>query len=847
VVAIALILSLMAPTSALVTQACADGLRLSFGAGAILVPIALLLFSFTFFVQSERPISLRTAFGLALVVTALLAVLSINVEGGELDPSVVLTPSSVAGAGGYVGGAIAWVLLSLLGRSVGIVFLVGLIITGIIICGFSISGLVARMRIGISETAQHVAQAADEARELRAERAEAARLWRLEQAEAQAEAQAFEAQTPIQTPHSTRYPQAALLGEDTDQTSYLGARKTTILKRDKRRQAGSSEPQTTLLKRGRQRRAFSDPEEDDGAPSATPHTAEFDSPTNMVPNFLSQARPEQGAARKKRGSSAVPRRPKGQAQVDAYDKVQGTAKSQSQVKNQISSQNTGSEQVKRKNSTRVSRRTKNAGNPELPPMNILESNPDSGNSAVGTEELDDVANHLQATLEEFGLQSQVVGWVSGPSVTTFRISMGEGERVSKITNLEDDIALSLAAVSVRIFAPIPGTSLVGIEIPNERRQDVRLGDVLPYAQGGPLDVAFGRNAEGKPVVVDLAGLPHLLVAGATGSGKSVFINSVVSSILMRATPEQVRLIMIDPKRVEFGCYAGLPHLYVPVVTEPKKATSALQWGVTEMERRLKVFEHYKVRDIASFNQQVDSGKLADMEHPPAHMPFLVIVIDELSDLMMVAGKDVEASIVRIAQLGRAAGIHLIVATQRPSADVVTGLIKANIDNRVALSVDSSINSRVILDKTGAERLLGKGDMLYKLRGTRPLRAQSCWVSDPEIEQIVDFIKEHHEVDYHEDILTVAAPGSPGGSGGRSSDDDPLLWEAARLVVDSQLGSTSSLQRSLSVGYARAGRIMDMLEQKGVVGPANGSKPRDVLIDAQGLEDLREAEERFEEV
>ncbi|MDU5892584.1 MAG: DNA translocase FtsK, partial [Atopobium minutum] len=435
-----------------------------------------------------------------------------------------------------------------------------------------------------------------------------------------------------------------------------------------------------------------------------------------------------------------------------------------------------------------------------------------------------------------------------PAVTTFKIEMGEGERVNKIRNLEDDIALSLAAKSVRIFAPIPGTSLVGIEIPNRTTQSVYLGDVLSHVTGGPLEAAFGRDSEGAPVVVDIAALPHLLVAGTTGSGKSVLLNSIVMTMLMRATPEELRLIMVDPKRVEFTFYAGLPHLYVPVVTEPRQATSALQWGVTEMERRLKVFEHYKVRDIKSFNKQVESGKLSEMDNPPQKMPYFVIVIDELSDLMMVAGKDVESSIVRIAQLGRAAGIHLIVATQRPSADVVTGLIKANIDNRVALSVDNSINSRIILDQTGAEKLLGRGDMLYKLRGRKPKRAQACFVSEAEVEQVVEFIKEHHESDYHEDILSAVTPGKPSVGGAEAaSDDDPLIWEAAQIVVDSQLGSTSGIQRRLKVGYARAGRIMDMLEAKGVVGPPDGSKPREVLIDADGLEELRAAESEYREV
>ena len=311
-------------------------------------------------------------------------------------------------------------------------------------------------------------------------------------------------------------------------------------------------------------------------------------------------------------------------------------------------------------------------------------------------------------------------------MTTFKLQPGEGERVSKISSLEDDIALSLAAQSVRIFAPIPGTSLVGIEIPNRKRQNVNLGDVLPYVKGGPLELAIGRDAEGTPVVADLAKMPHLLIAGTTGSGKSVMINSIITTLLMRSLPEDVRLIMVDPKRVELAGYNGLPHLYVPVVTEPKQAASALQWAVSEMERRLKVFERLNVRKISTYNEKQAAGEFEHYDNPPQKMPYLVIIIDELSDLMMVAGKDVEASIVRIAQLGRAAGIHLIVATQRPSSNVVTGLIKANITNRIAFNVATGIDSRVIIDQMGAEKLTGLGDMLFsKVDWGKPRRIQAA--------------------------------------------------------------------------------------------------------------------------
>ena len=481
---------------------------------------------------------------------------------------------------------------------------------------------------------------------------------------------------------------------------------------------------------------------------------------------------------------------------------------------------------------------------KLPPLEILHANPQSASATSSDKELEQTAESLQSTLLEFGRSARVVGWIAGPTVTTFKLQPGEGERVSKISSLEDDIALSLAAQSVRIFAPIPGTSLVGIEIPNRKRQNVNLGDVLPYVKGGPLELAIGRDAEGTPVVADLAKMPHLLIAGTTGSGKSVMINSIITTLLMRALPEDVRLIMVDPKRVELAGYNGLPHLYVPVVTEPKQAASALQWAVSEMERRLKVFERLNVRKISTYNEKQAAGEFEHYDNPPQKMPYLVIIIDELSDLMMVAGKDVEASIVRIAQLGRAAGIHLIVATQRPSSNVVTGLIKANITNRIAFNVATGIDSRVIIDQMGAEKLTGLGDMLFsKVDWGKPRRIQGCFVSDDEINEIVEFVKSQSEPDYHEEILSAVAPASMSMAGGggivrtgvtEPQDDDPLIWEAAHIVVESQLGSTSGLQRRLKVGYARAGRIMDMLEEKGVVGPPDGSKPREVLLDEEGL-------------
>ena len=467
-------------------------------------------------------------------------------------------------------------------------------------------------------------------------------------------------------------------------------------------------------------------------------------------------------------------------------------------------------------------------------------------------ELRTLAAELQNTLEDFSIMAQVVGWVAGPTVTLFKVDLPSGVRVSRIMSLTDDIALALAAPGVRIFAPIPGTNHVGIEVPNRTRQNVLLGDVLKDAHGAPLEMAIGKDVEGHSIVVDLAKMPHLLIGGTTGSGKSVAINAMIMSILMRATPDEVRFIMIDPKRVEFTPYNGIPHLYVPVVTENKEAASALSWGVAEMERRLKVMSKAGVRNISQYNKKVESGQLDDEEKPedewPKKMPYIVIIIDELADLMMNVGKEVELSISRIAQLARAAGIHMIVATQRPSTNVVTGLIKANITNRIAFNVASGIDSRVILDTPGAENLIGLGDMLFsKPEWPKPQRLQGCFVSEEEIEAVVSHLKSQGEPEYHSEILqtNVISLGSsmPDGSGGSSSADDPLLWDAADIVVASGLGSTSNIQRKLSVGYSRAGRIMDMLEEKGVVGPPNGSKPRDVLVDEMELESLKAFEAR----
>jgi len=474
---------------------------------------------------------------------------------------------------------------------------------------------------------------------------------------------------------------------------------------------------------------------------------------------------------------------------------------------------------------------------ELPALTLLHRTSESASRHKASDnELRATAAVISETLGTFDIPARVVSWVAGPTVTLFEVEIAKGVRLNRVTALADDLALALAASTVRILAPIPGKALVGIEVPNVRRSSVTLGDVLaPAGEGGPLLLGIGKDVAGDPVLADLAQMPHMLIGGTTGSGKSVAINAMLTSVLMRSTPSEVRLILIDPKRVELSVYNGLPHLYVPVVTEPKEAASALAWSVSEMERRLKVLQSAGAKNIGSYNAMVQNGKGPE---GASELPYLVIVIDELADLMMVAAKEVEDSIVRIAQLARAAGIHLVVATQRPEANVVTGIIKANITNRIAFNVASAIDSRVILDQPGAEKLVGLGDMLFSIpKWDKPKRIQGCYVSEEEIEAIVGHLKEQAEPDYHEEILHLKVS-SVGGGVDTGEDDDPLLWEAADIVVTSGLGSTSMLQRRLKVGYARAGRIMDMLEAKGIVGPPDGSKPREVELDVEGLEALK---------
>ncbi len=503
----------------------------------------------------------------------------------------------------------------------------------------------------------------------------------------------------------------------------------------------------------------------------------------------------------------------------------------------------------------------------LPPANLLVR---SSNQAVNMAEVDARGTTLVESLDSHGVETKLVGQTVGPTVTRYELELGSGVKVARVTSLNRDIAYAMAAVDVRILAPIPGRSAIGVEVPNHTRQLVSLADIMtsPEAKTAthPLDVAIGKDIAGRSVFLNLSTTPHLLIAGTTGAGKSSGINCIVTSLLMRTTPEQVRLILIDPKQVEMGQYNRLPHLLTQPVTNPKKAANALAWAVKEMERRYDVLTEVGFRDITGYNAAYDRGELVDDTIRPAvvdaegdadrgeaptppkyeRLPYIVVVVDELNDLMMVAARDVEESITRIAQKARAVGIHLIVATQRPSVNVITGVIKANIPARMAFAVSSLTDSRVILDQPGAEKLVGKGDMLL-LPGTTSVsqRIQGCFVSEDEVRKVVGhWRRQAPDVVYVSGVEGDEGEGQLGGGnfGGNGADDDEdeaLMRQAMELVVRSQLGSTSMLQRKLKIGFARAGRVMDLLEQRGVVGPSEGSKARAVLMTVEEFELLQE--------
>lgn len=480
-------------------------------------------------------------------------------------------------------------------------------------------------------------------------------------------------------------------------------------------------------------------------------------------------------------------------------------------------------------------------NYEYPPIELL-SKPEKKALKGSAKALTDTATKLQKTLYSFGVSAKVENVSVGPAITRYELKPAEGVRVSKIANLADDIALNLAAETIRIEAPIPGKQAVGIEIPNKEKQAVHLREVLESTEfennKSKLTVALGKDVAGNIQLADIAKMPHVLIAGATGSGKSVCINTIVTSIIYNAKPSEVKMVMIDPKVVELSVYNGIPHLLIPVVTDPKKAAGALAWAVQEMDDRYNKFASKGVRDLNGYNKAIEK------EDGIGKMPQIVIIVDELADLMMVAAKDVEDSICRLAQKARAAGMHLVIATQRPSVDVITGLIKANIPSRIAFAVSSQVDSRTILDSVGAEKLLGKGDMLFFPTGyPKPVRVQGAFVSDDEVEKIVDFVKQNGTATYSEDILESIENSNKTEKEleeEQAKDDevDPLLMDAIDMVVEQGRASTSFIQRRFNVGYARAGRIIDQMEARGIISGYQGSKPREVLITKEKLDELK---------
>ena len=478
---------------------------------------------------------------------------------------------------------------------------------------------------------------------------------------------------------------------------------------------------------------------------------------------------------------------------------------------------------------------------EYPPVELL-SKGEKKTIKGGAKALTEIATKLQKTLYSFGVQAKVENVSVGPAITRYELKPAEGVRVSKIANLADDIALNLAAETIRIEAPIPGKQAVGIEVPNSEKETVHFRDVVESDEfqnhKSKLSVALGKDVAGNMAIADIAKMPHALIAGATGSGKSVCINTIIASIIYKAKPSEVKLVMIDPKVVELSVYNGIPHLLIPVVTDPKKAAGALAWAVQEMDNRYNVFAQKGVRDLKGYNA------LVEKEEGIGQLPQIVIIIDELADLMMVAAKDVEDSICRLAQKARAAGMHLIIATQRPSVDVITGIIKANIPSRIAFAVSSQVDSRTILDQVGAEKLLGKGDMLFYPAGApKPTRIQGAFIDDPEVEKVVDFIKSNGVATYSEDILETIEKSNKtdkeiAEEAQADDDTDPLLMDAIDVVVETGQASTSFIQRRFKVGYARAGRIIDQMEERGVISGYQGSKPRQVLMTLERLAELK---------
>lgn len=901
VLAVALLIALVAPGNALLTRAVSTACRMACGLGAFLLPFLIAAWGVSFFIREKMVDSVvRLTVGIVLIFVAALALVAMSTPGISADLQMLFEPENLADYGGYLGGSLAWLLLKLVGYAVGAVVAIGAIIAGAVLVGLSLSALAARI-VGL-----------------------------------------FRRDSDVEADDGTD-----VQGMGPYQLDFAETDDSTASKRSRRRLwKGKGEPEVLLAPTARLAESFGG-----GADGQAVEDASVSPTVSFAPSqdaALGQTRRRGRAAAsgqngyKATAADSAEQPPDSDAVTELLD-PERAVKPQDKA---VPSAATGGTADHARDGVGAPEKVKTTGF-VLPSMALLQRSRSKSASKAAESELRNTAAELQGTLAEFAIDAQVVGWTAGPTVTLYKLALGEGVRVARITSLADDIALALAATSVRVFSPIPGTSLVGVEVPNAERSTVLLGDVLSAAPSGALQLAVGKDVEGDAIVANLIQMPHLLIGGTTGSGKSVAINAMIMSVLMRATPAEVRMILIDPKMVELTRYHDIPHLYVPVVTDAGKAAAALAWSVIEMERRLKEFMTAEVKNISTYNEYVrnlhkkaeaeaakrrqkaqeawaaaadaaleaarpedsssndgggldrsDSGAAPEVDAPefemleeygealeqdddyadvadaatpmaaddnagqpgsgqdacrlaecsdqpevdvsdlfndlPEEMPLIMIVIDELADLMMVAGKDVEASITRLSQLARAAGLHLVIATQRPSTNVITGVIKANIVNRIAFNVGSGIDSRVILDTTGAEALLGIGDLLFsRPEYGKPVRIQGCFVNDAEIGAVTSFLKQQGTPDYHEEILTTAVGGistSQIAGFDAAGDDDPLVWEAAEIVVSSQLGSTSTLQRRLKVGYARAGRIMDNLEQKGIVGPANGSKPREVMVD-----------------
>ncbi|MCL2756822.1 MAG: DNA translocase FtsK 4TM domain-containing protein [Coriobacteriia bacterium] len=979
------------PTDAIAARLINDGIRLLIGIGAFILPFIIIVWGVTFFIKKRFTYTpTRMVLGLAFIFLGVISLLGAATPEATVTPELIFDQTALADHGGYIGGALAWAGLTLIGLVATNIILVAFIIAGAILIGFSITGLIERIAAFIRARRE----AAKETEE--AEEAPRPRAYKLGPGATPSEQVAMYAPTRLRAGAARTevlFDNAGVFSEGAQgntpfdagllPTADLGA-----TRRFKTSLSFDSKPGIDGRGRGRNgagvgARAGIGADTGRGvgvsmgAGAGLGAGAGIGAGTGLGSGAGLGAGAGMGAGMGAGlGAGAGMGVGSGNSVALTAGRGAGVGKGIGAGKGMGAGKGLG---LAMGNTPFIASGGAGYENFKLPDMRILRVSREKSTTKAGLNELKATAARLQATLREFDVDGEVIGWIAGPTVTLYKVSLGEGVRLNRITNLQDDIQLSLAALAIRIVAPIPGTSLVGIEVPNETRNMVLLGDVLSAAQPGPLQLAIGKDVEGDAITADLTTMPHLLIGGTTGSGKSVAINSIIMSILMRAAPHEVRMILIDPKRVELSLYNGIPHLYVPVVTDPQQSASALAWAVVEMERRLKVFEKHGAKNIRQFNgkvaaelerraveaaktevalkaaEEAEAARLAEVarsveaarsaeaarlaeavvtarlaaqeprseagweaksswetesswetktdwetgagqqtearretgagQQPEARreteaalngatpikttpvlkpaikspvaaqdeltlaMPYIVIIIDELADLMMAAGKEVEISISRLAQLARAAGLHLVVATQRPSTNVITGLIKANIVNRIAFTVASGIDSRVILDTPGAEDLIGLGDLLFaRPEYSKPMRIQGCYVSEPEIETVVDFLRGQGEPDYHEEILFTSSSGYGGqggfGSGEDMGDDDPLIWEAADIVVSSGLGSTSTLQRRLKVGYARAGRIMDMLEMKGIVGPPNGSKPREVLIDdILDLETLKAFESR----